>query len=207
MTTTIAIESHVLKAHLITASKKDLRFYLCGVLVDTTNRRLVSTDGHVLLVTRFDADAVEGPIVPDFIINRDQIVNGLKTVNKRLPVTITIDQAAVTVGAVTGTVIDGRFPDIAQVIPTSISGETAHYDAELVNRVSDALILVANYSSKTRPILFQNGTQAAIMTYYGGGDAFGVVMPMRSDAIASDALILVDGIMGRKVTQSESMAA
>ena len=205
MTTTIVIEPHILKAHLITAAKTDTRFYLCGVLVDTTNRRLVSTDGHVLLVTRFDADAIEGPIVPDFIIGRDQIVNGLKTVNKRLPVVIKIDQANVTVGAVVGTVIDGRFPDIARVIPTSLSGETSHYDAELVNRVSDALILVANSPSKTRPVLFQNGTSPAIMTYQC--DAFGVVMPMRSDATASDALILVDSIMGRKVTQSESIAA
>jgi len=204
MTTTITIESHVLKAHLITASKKDTRFYLCGVLVDTTNRRLVSTDGHVLLVTRFFSD-IEGEIVPDFIIGRDQIVNGLKTVAKRLPVTITIDQDAVTVGAVTGTVIDARFPDISRVIPTSISGETAHFDSELVNRVSDALILVADSSSKNKPTLFQNGTSPAIMTH--GGDAFGVVMPMRSDAIASDALILVDSIMGRKITQSESIAA
>jgi DNA polymerase III sliding clamp (beta) subunit (PCNA family) len=205
MTTTIVIEPNILKAHLITAAKTDLRFYLCGVLVDTTNRRLVSTDGHVLLVTRFDSDAIEGEIVPDFIIGRDQIVNGLKTVAKRLPVTITIDQATVTVGAVTGTVIDGRFPDVARVIPTSISGDTSHFDSELVNRVSDALILVANSSSKTKPVLFQNGTSPAIMTYHG--DAFGVVMPMRSDASASDALILVDSIMGRKVTESESIAA
>ena len=205
MTTTIIIEPNILKAHLITAAKTDIRFYLCGVLVDTTNRRLVSTDGHCMLVTRFDADAIEGDVVPDFIIGRDQIVNGLKTVAKRLPVVIKIDQANVTVGAVVGTVIDGRFPDVARVIPTTISGETSHFNAELVNRVSDALIMAANSHGNNRPTLFQNGTSPAIMTFRG--DAFGVVMPMRNDDIASDALILVDSIMGRKVTESESIAA
>lgn len=203
--TTITIEPNILKAHLITAAKSDARFYLCGVLVDTTNRRLVSTDGHCMLVTRFDADAIDGDVVPDFIIGRDQIVTGLKTVAKRLPVVIKIVQDIVAVGAVVGTVIDGRFPDVARVVPTSLSGETSHYDAELANRVSDALILVSNSSGKMKPNLFQNGNAAAIMTFRG--DAFGVVMPMRSDATASDALILVDSIMGRKVTDSESIAA
>ena len=204
--TTITIETHVLKAHLIIAPKNDVRFYLNGILVDTVNRRIVSTDGHCMLVTRFDADAIDGPVVPDFIIGRDQLSTGIKTTAKKMPTVITYDQATVTVGSVIGTVIDGRFPDVARVIPTTLSGETSHYDAELVNRVSDALIMVANSPSKIKPVLFQNGTSPAIMTYQC--DAFGVVMPMRSDALLlSDALILVAGIMGRKVTESESIAA
>ena len=69
--TTITIETHVLKAHLIIAPKNDVRFYLNGILVDTVNRRIVSTDGHCMLVTRFDASAIEGDSVPDFIISRD----------------------------------------------------------------------------------------------------------------------------------------
>ena len=93
MTTTFTFEANVLKAHLMTAGKKDIRYYLNGIFIDVPNRKIVSTDGHCLLVTRFAEDCIEGDSCEPFTISRDQVTLGLKACAKKMPVVITYTQA------------------------------------------------------------------------------------------------------------------
>lgn len=199
MTTTITIESNILKAHLITAAKNDTRYYLNGIFIDVKNCRIVSTDGHCLLVTRLNENCIDGDVCEPFIINRDVVALGLKACVKKMPAVITYDQSpntvpVLTVCDVTGSPVHGKFPDFERLIPSSLNNQMAHFDAELVNRVSDALILL-NGKQNTKPTLFHNGKNVGLMIC--GNDSFGVVMPMRDPTTQSDALILVDAIMGR----------
>lgn len=75
-----------LKAALICAAKKDVRYYLNGVLVEVHAKHilLVSTDGHRLSIIRSMFDADTKAIGHKFIIPREMIERYLKAADKAI---------------------------------------------------------------------------------------------------------------------------
>ena len=218
-TTKITLETNIVKAHLLIAPKSDIRYYLNGVYVDVANRRLVSTDGHCLLVTRFNDACIEGDSCESFIISRDQLTIGLKACLKGMPIVIEYTQAdnyldaegrscrpspTLTVCNFSGSPVDGKYPEYHRVVPTTINNELAQFNPELANCVSEALQLACN-SKKNSPTLFHNGNNPGVMIL--GSESFGVVMPLRCDVTSSAALAMVDDIMGRNQAEPTEVAA
>lgn len=197
----ITVDHSIVKALLICAAKMDVRYYLKGVCVDARANGdvvLVATDGHRLLAYPVAVAAIEALAPGQYIIPREALeaVKPCKAGRVTLPLTIDIvtapdqpdpERAGVTIKGktsitVTGATsavtapIDGKYPDWRRVLPKTVSGEPARYQAEYIGDFGR----VAELLGTEHPHIHHNGYAAAIVGNLGA--ALGVIMPMRSDA-------------------------
>lgn len=182
----ITIDHNTIKALLICAAKQDVRYYLNGVCVDAraSDVTLVTTDGHRMLAYPVATDAIEALTVGQYIIPREALeaVKPAKAGRVTLPITIEIDTAKGLENKITGAtsvvtpLIDGKFPDWRRVLPKTVSGEPAQYQAEYLGDFGR----IAELLGTKHPHVHHNGSSAAIVGNLGA--ALGVLMPMRSDA-------------------------
>jgi DNA polymerase-3 subunit beta len=192
--TLVNIPARVLKAALTHAPKKDMRYYLVGVLVNTTTGELVSTDGHAL----FLAHIAPADCKP-FIIPRDALEKALKGIPARamidaeILVTVTErddepDRGLALSSPATGvtiaaTEVDGRFPDYSRIIPRETSGEAGQISPALLSRAADALALIAPCRDVLRELrLDHNGVSSPSVMHCGPDvPALVVIMPYRAN--------------------------
>ena len=114
-----------LKAVMLAAAKKDVRYYLNGVMV--RNGEMAATNGHMLLLIKSDDIKSDGEYIIDNHTLK-MIVNSYKIVTGDTPVEVKYGTTGI--GRISITPIDGEFPDINRVIPQEPSGEIAHFNAE-----------------------------------------------------------------------------
>lgn len=181
----ITLDHSVIKALLICAAKQDVRHYLKGVLVDAraSDVTLVTTDGHRMLAYPVAVDAIEALAPGQYIIPREALeaVKPCKAGRVTLPITIEIDVAHGRENKITGAtsvvtpLIDGKFPDWRRVVPKTVSGEPAQYQAEYLGDFGR----IAELLGTKHPHVHHNGSSTAIVGNLGA--ALGVLMPMRSD--------------------------
>ena len=177
------IPAKYLKAALLFASKKDVRYYLNGVLFEILNgqARLVATDGNMLGVFQLGECSI-----PDtqIIIPREKIeVIKLKADEVTLRPGDGKTCAIVYAGnEYTFTAIDARFPDYRRVIPSGVmSGESAQFSSELIV-VLDKAYKVLNPSSKRgTPYISHNGLRGALVDL-NDDNFLGVIMPLKTTA-------------------------
>ena len=116
-----------LKAVMMAAAKKDIRYYLNGVMV--RNGEMVATNGHMMLLIKSEGIKSDG----EYIIDNDtlkMIVTSHKGIKGDNRVEV-IDSMTVTGGSkISITPVDGKFPEVNRVIPQETSGEIAHFNAE-----------------------------------------------------------------------------
>ncbi len=118
----ITLPINMLKAALISAGKKDARYYLNGICVD--GRTLVATDGSRLFAAKIPDDE----LVPDVIIPRDAVERALKIADKRqVVIGLSHDPVAKTwvLGGLTFEPIDGKYPDWRRLIPKVLENNGA----------------------------------------------------------------------------------
>lgn len=174
------------------AAEKDIRSYLNGICFDLRAGRIYATDGHRLFVCnghQFDHDAV--------MVSADTIDAALKQFtgeygrgkrNGDTVVAMTVDGDTVTIetpcGMVSGKVLDGKFPDVARVVPRDagsivLSGFNGRYIAD----AADALAIYRNIPAKQKAgvSIHSRGNESAVITD-GRDGALVIVMPMRTDA-------------------------
>jgi DNA polymerase-3 subunit beta len=180
-----SISTDTIKALLLAAPKKDIRYYLVGVCIDVraTDIVAVTTNGHIMLALPL---ATDSPIVPgQYIVPRD-ILENLKPAYKGAQVSLAIDAdkktVTVNVGGsnTTTTLIDGQFPDWRRAVPRVVSGKVSQFDADYVATFGKINALLG---SKYSPAIAHNGRSEnlgegaarVLLT----GDAIGVIMPMR----------------------------
>ena len=188
----ITIPHDTLKALLQAAAKKDIRFYLVGILIDrrATDCTLVATNGHMMLAAPHTPPEGETLALPvgQYIIPRE-LVETVKADPAGM-VTITIDVAARTVSiagasTVPGALIDGTFPDWRRVVPTSASNVPAQFDPTYLAAFHKAALLLGAPKHGAIPfVTFHNGNGPATITF-PCHDARGVLMPMRYTADGS----------------------
>lgn len=182
----ITIQQNELKAVSYAMAVKDIRYYLCGVLLESNGAetRLVATDGHRLhAVVSFDKDAL--------IVDPVQIIlpaSFVKTLLKAklskgdvLHINIAGNKASCSLPDGTETVcsgIDGRFTDYLRVIPKTVSGEYRPCNPAYVLDAQDGVRAYLNNKKANPPDLVYNGDSAAMLAV----DRFvAVVMPWRAD--------------------------
>lgn len=98
------IQTNHLKAVLLAAGKKDIRYYLNGVHV--TNHHLVGTDGHRMHVVCHGGDWPHDPVT----IPREACELAIKGRTTELCLTPT------SIGPISYKPIDGRYPDYTRLI-------------------------------------------------------------------------------------------
>jgi DNA polymerase-3 subunit beta len=173
------IKTNELKALLICAGKKDIRYYLNGVHFESSSRGMIAaaTDGHRLLCINLPAENAPGikAIVP-----RELIEAAIKT--KSVYIDITIEGQQVTLSSagqnVSGGLTDATFPDYRRVIPNSVSGTQGNdfNNTYLVDFDKIGALIDSGKAS-----ILQNGPGNSALVRYENENAIGVIMPLRHD--------------------------
>jgi hypothetical protein len=185
----ITLKTSVLRAALICAAKKDIRYYLQGVCVSINNpdvAMVYGTDGHVLFAGQ---SVIVCHVAPenygfDVIIPSDTI----KAIDKKSEF---IDLETIEGGAkdyyLLGNArfqaIDARYPDISRVVPARDAFselKVSYFDPELLVKGNEALAMF--YGAKKGKVfpLSQRGDYSGAI-HNNQNDAVVVVMPMRNE--------------------------
>jgi DNA polymerase-3 subunit beta len=173
------IKTNELKALLICAGKKDVRYYLNGVHFEGAAHGIiaVATDGHRLLAVNLPGQQPEGVKA---LIPRALIEAAVKT--KSVYIEITIEGGNVTLASagqsISGSITDGVFPDYRRVIPESVSGIQGNdfNNIYLVDFDKIGALIEGGKAS-----VLQNGPGMSALVRYENENAIGVIMPLRHD--------------------------
>jgi hypothetical protein len=187
----ITLKTSVLRAALICAAKKDLRYYLQGVCISINGpdvAMVYGTDGHVLFAGQCPIEVIDAPTAYGFeiIIPSDTI----KAIDKKAEF---IDLETIEGGAkdyyLLGNArfqaINARYPDISRVVPSRdafTEQKISYFDPEFIVRGNEALAMY--YGTKKRKVFFsllQRGDYSGVI-HDGKNDALVVIMPMRNDS-------------------------
>ena len=202
---TLTVSLATLRAARTHSAVKDVRYYLCGVYLDTKAGKVVATDGHRMLIATARGVKVDAPPV---IIPNDLLDAALKQFGGEyargkslgaVPVTVTIDGAQLTIatptGQVTGRPIEGQFPEWRRVVPQGEPGvldqAPAVYQWPYITDACEALSIARNVTKSKagqHPVrVYQRGEFPAIVCD-AVADVVVIVMPMRHDVPADAAV-------------------
>jgi DNA polymerase-3 subunit beta len=179
----ITIKTNELKALLICAGKKDVRYYLNGVHFESTSNGIIaaSTDGHRLLCINLPAENAPGI---KNIIPRALIEAAVKT--KSVYIEITIEGHQVTLSSagqsISGSILEGVFPDFRRVIPNSVSGIQGN---EFNNEYLVDFDKIGKLLNGGKASVLQNGTGMSALVKFTDENVIGVIMPFKHDLPAS----------------------
>lgn len=124
MTNTFAIKRDILAAALVCAAKKDIRYYLNGVLIEplASGYCAVATNGHILFAgLSRNADTPAKPI----IIPRDACEAAVKSIRQKVMICEEKDDGTyVLADSILFKPVDGTFPNWRKTIPRS-QGESS----------------------------------------------------------------------------------
>ena len=178
----INVKLSALRAISQFSADQDIRYYLNTVRVEADKDRtiLTATDGHCLGIHRtLRADNECDKVT--ILIPLDA-VKMLKPAKNKLDAAVieTEDGLKGTISVIGGmtigwTAVDGKFPDIARVIPQSCSGEPAQINPAVLAKFAAANKL---FGKTWAPKIWHNGTSGAAVTLQEP-DFFGVLMPYR----------------------------
>ena len=191
--TTIVISSEALRAISLFSATKDIRGYLNGVCVIATNAetRLVATDGRALAVHRTEIAPDGGQTIGAYervevIIPLDVVKRYAKAKGDLLLKLVEPENAgdafrtaSIESGGehLTFTLIDGKFPDYAAIIPHQCSDEVAQFDPAYLSLFAKARLAFGHRDGVAH--VHHNGNGAALVSI--GEDNFcGVVMPFNT---------------------------
>lgn len=188
----LSLRKSDLKAAFICSAVIDIRYYLQGVYLEFSPSAsgaatdgiltFAATDGDILFAGTapavFEADPQSAPFW--MIIPSDAVKAAIKTKND-IVILRSLPDGRYSLGDTIFATIDAKFPDFRRVIPASVSGETGHYDPELLVRGNDALR--AYFNSKTKVYRLNNNGKDAGVICGDSRDAVVVVMPMRTEGM------------------------
>jgi DNA polymerase-3 subunit beta len=186
-----------LRATALFAPEKDVRYYLNGVLIDSTGGevRLVATDGHTMALYRLREEAPVGQAILPIEDVKDALKVPRTVADKEHPFEVelpTNNAVALPIISIAhgngttqkATAIEGRFPDYLHVLPRTASGEPAQYNPEYLNRFAQADKVLGGLKRGDLPKVYvhYNGNAGALVECRHDESFLGVVMPMRVNA-------------------------
>ena len=186
----ITLKTSVLRAALLCAAKKDIRYYLQGICISFNHPEIAmvcGTNGHILFAGQCPIDVIEAPEAYGFeIIVPGDVIKGL---DKKADVVMleTIDampKGHYVLGNTRFQAIDARFPDISRVIPSRDAFseiKPSYFRPEYLCTANEAL---AMYYGSKKDICYPLHTRGdgSGVVHMNRNDALVVVMPMRNDA-------------------------
>ena len=165
------------------AADKEIRYYMVSVRVEAnaTQTILAATNGTCVGMYRVVDVENEVDDKVSFLLPLD-VIKMLKPAKNGLDAAVieTNDGATGTISVVGGATVawaavDGKFPDIARVIPQTCSGEVAQFDPALIAKFAAANKCLG---SRANLKIWHNGGSAAPITL-NDTKFFGVLMPYR----------------------------
>ena len=170
------IEISTIKALMLFAAKKDVRFYLKGLHIEQSANGTfaVACNGHAIAVARIDSEARE----PASITIDRQYIDGLKS---SYAVSFEqVDSGTVKIGVVgtsiTVPLMDAKYPDWRRVVYAKQTGERAYFHPDYTAMVNKAGQTIRK--NKIPYVIQQNGNSVGYCNLYDVVHAY--VMPMRA---------------------------
>lgn len=188
----LSLRKSDLKAAFICSAVKDIRYYLQGVYLEFSPSAsgaatdgiltFAATDGHILFAGTAPAVFEADPQVAPFwmIIPNEAVKAAIKTKHDMV-ILRSLPDGRYSLGDTIFAPVDAKFPDFRRVIPASVSGETGHYDPELLVRGNDALR--EYFGDKKRVYRLNNNGKDAGVICGDSRDALVVVMPIRTEGM------------------------
>ena len=178
----IIIPISYIKCALVTAASKDVRYYLNGlaILPHKTGAILTSADEHRLTMLHIPGSfglPEGGAILPRDFCER---VAKVKYPRNAPSETFTIEgnRVRATLAGIDAALVDGRFPDVARVVPKECSNEVGQFDPRYLGDLAKQAIALG--AGATNVYIHHNGeTSAARITMGGHPEFLGVLMPVR----------------------------
>ena len=201
-----------LKTAAMFVSDDKTRYYLGGVNVESRSDGFVftATNGHYLAMVRhnyLDGETAPdwGPfIIPTSLIERVKLGKHTDTAS----IDLGADGLSISIQYMGATYtehrVDGCFPDARRVIPSSVSGETAQFNAAYVALFGKAKALITGKKAESFIVISHNGGSPALVDFVPDGEAFqgfGVLMPYRTDKPMQQAPAWAD-VIGSSVAEA-----
>jgi hypothetical protein len=199
----LSISVNALKAAVITAATKEIRYYLCGIYLEAkhdpadsesilNHLNIVSTDGMILFAARTALNYTDEPQTADWqmIVPIDAVKTALKGVGKRTTLELcSLPDGRYTLGDTLFAPLDGRFPDYRRVIPlhdqmTQTPEDYRLYNPNLMVRCHDAMRALRGSKSQTFEQAYTIAPQGVCAVHDGSNDAVAICMPIRADKCA-----------------------
>ena len=171
----IEIKSGVLNAMLNLSGKKDIRYYLNGVMIEAhENRlRLVATDGHVMGIYQDEIESNDSfrIVIPNDIISK---------LDKKQTNVLSRDGDQWRIDNISFAPIDGQYPDYMRVLPKEPANkEMAQFNPDFITRFSK---VAKGFGFKAGLLgITHNGQNAALVDIGMPLNFVGIMMPMRSE--------------------------
>lgn len=171
----IEIKSGALNAMLNLSGKKDIRYYLNGVLIQVhENRlRLVATDGHVMGIYQDEiaSDDSFQIVIPNEIISK---------LDKKQTNVLSRDGDQWRIDNISFAPIDGQYPDYMRVLPREpLTKEIAQFNPDFIVRFHK---VAKGFGFKAGLLgITHNGQNAALVDIGMPLNFVGIMMPLRSD--------------------------
>lgn len=174
------IKAQYLKASLLFAGTKDIRYFINGVMLEVRNSnvRLVATDGYRLSV--FNCGTESGVPDMEFIIPR-AVIEQLKLKDGHVEITfhyklikLSYNNATIQTDS-----IDGKFPDYRRVLPRDpMSGRNAQFQTGFMADLDKAWKILNPGDKLSSAYIVHNGKGPAIIDL-ACVDFTGLIMPLR----------------------------
>ena len=171
------MDSNILHAMATLAAKKDIRYYLCGILVEwnANTTRIVATDGHKMGIYNLpdQNNATSGSVIIPL-----EALTGLKG-----DVIIGANTLTTSDSVKTFTPVEGRFPDYARVVPKEkASGIAGNFNIDYMAQFQKVAKMLGNKTDSA--VLYHNGaSESAKVSITSTTNFLGVIMPMRVDLV------------------------
>lgn len=182
METTI-LNPEALKAALFSASKKDVRYYLNGVCVQFKTgvpfAFAFGSDGH--RVGCFRVKINDDTVITE---NSEVIIpyNVVKDIKKQTTLVLRkINDDQWQLGDTLFKPVNGRYPDIARVIPKNFDDAKTAVNPEYLLDAYKAMCIYRGRSDYSLFEVNQNKESGNVVVHDGHSDAFVVIMGMRVD--------------------------
>lgn len=206
----ITIYQKDLKAVSLAMSLKDVRYYLCGVLIESNGpeTRLVATDGHRLhAVQHKTQDNCPTSELVSFIVPADMVKTCLKAKhpnrNATPEITFYLEGALITAilpdrTTITAPRVEGKFPDYCRVLNfpfESFTNEAACYNAAYLADADQALRDYLEITKKQNHGLgiCQRGSASGVLA---SGGFVAVIMPLRAEPTKGYPVGLASPLVG-----------
>ena len=184
------IPRNLLLAVSYAAAKKDIRYYLNGVMVDVqpTQTYMVATTGNIMLCAIHRT--VDEPALGQHILPLEVVQLACK--DKRDFLTLEVmpvghpdgSRHKFQLGAISGDTVDGKFPDWRRVVPKFMEqGAHTHLWLDLAKPFLDAAKALALQSYNVQGWPGEHAHNAAYVQFVGREqDIFGIYMPRKADS-------------------------
>jgi DNA polymerase-3 subunit beta len=192
----VTINANELQAVAYAMAKKDIRFYLNGLLLEIDgagNHRLVATDGHRVHIVDNGLTKVD----KSYIIPREAVEQALKTKASFVTFSALSESEGIfkhAAGGIQFNFVEGKYPDYRRVVPGSLQEiKAATYNVDFLSDAQKAMQAYRQEKKGVFLVMVQQGDSLGMAVYER---LFIGIMPIRGKIESIEVNTLLASLRG-----------